>query len=153
MGAGVLTGYQSRDRLVPKRARRQRNVEILRWKARLSVLWVFMAVAMAAHFSFGAMVPGGLEKIISEAETMGLGIMVLFWLVPLWLAFVSITVKGSSNRWVNFVLGIVFTILNIWHFVEHLAEPSAEQILILGSTVAVAALIAWYAWKWPKQEA
>jgi hypothetical protein len=112
-----------------------------------------MAVAMAAHFSFGAMVPGGLEKIISEAETMGLGIMVLFWLVPLWLAFVSITVKGSSNRWVNFVLGIVFTILNIWHFVEHLAEPSAEQILILGSTVAVAALIAWYAWTWPKQEA
>ena len=130
-------------------------MEILRWKTRIAVLWVFMAVAMSAHSLFAAMVPGGLEKVVSEMEAMGPGILVfmaLFWLVPLWLAFVSMTVKGSSNRWVNFVLGIVFTILNIWHLAEHLAEPSAEQILIVGSTVVVTALIAWYAWKWPKLE-
>ena len=131
-------------------------MEVLRWKTRIALLWVFMAVAMSAHSAFAAMVPGGLEKITSEVEAMGPGMLVfmaLFWLVPLWLAFVSLTVKGSSNRWVNFILGIIFTILNIWHFVEHLAEPSVEQILIVGSAVVVTALIAWYAWKWPKQEA
>ena len=127
-------------------------MELLRCKVRIALLWVFMAVAMAAHSQFAVMTPGGLEKIISEAETMGLGIMALFWLVPLWLALVSITVKGSSNRWVNFVLGIIFTILNIWHFVEHLSEPSIEQIMIVGSAVVVTALIAWYAWKLPKEE-
>ena len=79
--------------------------------------------------------------------------MALFWLIPLWLAFISMTLKGSSNRWVNFVLGIVFTLLNIWHLIEHLAEPSVVQILIIGSTVVVTALIAWYAWAWPKEEA
>jgi heme/copper-type cytochrome/quinol oxidase subunit 4 len=78
--------------------------------------------------------------------------MALFWLVPLWLAFVTMTVKGSTNRWINFILGIIFTLLNIWHFIEHLLEPSVVQILIIGSTVVVTALIAWYAWKWPKQE-
>jgi len=131
-------------------------MEILRWKTRIAVLWVFMAVAMSAHSLLNAIVPGGLEKAIAEVEATGPGMLVfmaLFWLVPLWLAFVTMTVKDSCNRWTNFVLGIIFTILNIFHLVEHLAEPSVQQILIIGSTVVVTALIAWYAWKWPKQEA
>ena len=131
-------------------------METLRWKARIAVLWLFMAVAMAAHSMFAAMVPGGLEEVISEVQAMGPGMLVfmaLFWLIPMWLAFLSMTLKSSSNRWVNFILGIIFTILSIWHFIGHLAQPSAEQILIIGSTVVAAALIAWYSWKWPKEEA
>ena len=130
-------------------------MEILRWKTRIAVLWVFMAVAMSAHSVLAFMEPGGLEKATAEVEAMGPGMLVffaLFWLVPLWLAFVSMTVKDSCNRWVNFVLGIIFTILNIWHLIEHLAQPTVHQLLIVGSTVVVTALIAWYAWKWPKQE-
>ena len=131
-------------------------MEILRWKTRIAVLWVLMAVAMSAHGLLTAMVPGGLEKAISEVEAMGYGMLIfmaLFWLIPLWLAFVAMPLKDSSNRWVNFVLGIIFTILNIWHFIEHLAPPSPVQILIVGSTVVATALIAWYARKWPKEEA
>jgi hypothetical protein len=129
-------------------------METLRWKTRIALLWVLMAVAMSAHNIMFSMEPGGFEKIAEEAAAMGPGMLVfraLFWLVPLWLALMSLTVKGSANRWVNFVLGIIFTILNIVHFTEHLASPA--QILIIGSTVVAAALIAWYAWKWPKQEA
>jgi len=131
-------------------------MEILRWKTRIAVLWVFMAVAMSAHSSFAAMVPGGLDKIISEMEAAGAGMwvfMACFWLVPLWLAFLSMTLRDSTNRWVNCVLGVIFTLLNIWHLIGHLAEPSVQQILIVGSTVVVTALIAWYAWTWPKEEA
>ena len=131
-------------------------METLRCKTRIAVLWVFMAVTMSAHFSFATMVPGGLDKVISEMESAGVGMwlfMLCLWLVPLWLAFLSMTLKDSANRWVNFVLGIIFTLLNIGHLIEHLAEPSVQQILILGSTVVATALIAWYAWKWPKQEA
>ena len=132
-------------------------MEVLRWKARIAVLWLFMAVAMSVHSIMGFMEPGMIEEIMSgeiEGVKLGTGMLVfmaLFWLVPLWLAFVSMTLKGSANRWVNFVLGIIFTILNIWHFIGHLASP--VQILIIGSTVVVTALIAWYAWRWPKQEA
>ena len=131
-------------------------MEVLRWKARIAVLWLFMAVAMSVHSIIGFMEPGMIEEIMSgeiEGVKLGTGMLVfmaLFWLVPLWLAFVSMTLKGSANRWINFVLGIIFTILNIWHFIGHLASP--VQILIIGSTVVVAALIAWYAWKWPEEE-
>ena len=130
-------------------------MENLRWKTRIAVLWVFMAVAISAHGIMAFMEPGAMEKAMAEVEAIGPGMLVfmaLFWLVPLWLAFVTMTVKGSTNRWINFILGIIFTLLNIWHFIEHLLEPSVVQILIIGSTVVVTALIAWYAWKWPKQE-
>ena len=134
-------------------------METLRWKTRIAMLWVLMAVAMSAHGIMAFMEPGMIEEIISgklegSALTPGMLIfMALFWLIPLWLAFAAMTLKGSSNRWVNFVLGIIFTILNIGHFIEHLTPPSPVQILIIGSTVVATALIAWYAWKWPKEEA
>jgi hypothetical protein len=106
-----------------------------------------------------------MKKVAELAATAGPGEWVftaLFWLVPLWLAFVTMSVKGSSNRWVNLVAATIFTILNIWHFFicgvpllkgSPFAEPTAHQILLVGSTAVATALIAWYAWKWPKQEA
>ena len=132
-------------------------METLRWKTRIAVLWLFMAVAISAHSVMAFMEPGMIKGIISgEVEGMALtsGMLIfmsLFWLVPLWLAFVSLTVKDSCNRWTNFILGIIFTLLNLWHFIGHLGSP--VQILITGSAVAATVLIAWYAWKWPTQEA
>jgi len=126
-------------------------MEILRWKTRIAVLWIFMAVAMSAHSIFSFMVPELVEEMW-ETE-MGQGMMLLmalFWWIPMVMAVLSLTLKDSANRWTNFIVGIVFTILNIVHFTEHLSPPSACQILIIGSTVVVTGLIAWLAWKWPK---
>jgi len=128
-------------------------MEILRWKTRIAVLWIFMAVAMSAHAVLSFM---GREAVEQLWETeMGQGMMLfmaLFWLIPLIMAVLSLTLKDSANRWANFVVGIVFTILNIVHFTEHLSPPSACQILIIGSTIVVTGLIAWFAWRWPKQQ-
>jgi len=129
-------------------------MKILQWKIRISVLWIFMAVAMSAHGVLAFMGPGAMEQI-GEMQ-MGAGMllfMALFWWVPLVMAVLSVTLKDLANRWANMILGIVFTALNIFHLIEHLANPSAHQILIIGSTVVVTALIFWHALKWPKQEA
>jgi len=129
-------------------------MQILQWKIRISVLWIFMAVAMSAHGVLAFMEPGAMEQI-GEMQ-MGAGMllfMALFWWVPLVMAVLSVTLKDLANRWTNMILGIVFTALNIFHLIEHLANPSAHQILIIGSTVVVTALIFWHALKWPKQEA
>lgn len=122
-------------------------------KIRIALLWVFMAVAMSAHSIVFFMEPGAIEEI--EKMQMGAGMllfMALFWWVPLVMAVLSLTLRDSANRWANMILGIVFTGLNIFHLIEHLAQPSVHQILIIGSTVVVTALIFWYALKWPKQE-
>jgi len=128
-------------------------MEILRWKARIAVLWVFMAVAMSAHAVLSFMGREAVEEMW-EME-MGQGMMLLmalFWWVPMVMAVLSLTLKDSANRWANFIVGIVFTILNIVHLAEHLAEPSADMILLIGSTIVVTGLIAWFAWRWPKPQ-
>ena len=127
---------------------------ILQWKIRISVLWIFMAVAMVAHSVLAFMEPGAMEQIEEMPISAGMFLfMALFWWVPLVMAVLSVTLKDLANRWTNIILGIVFTALNIFHLIEHLADPSAHQILIIGSTVVVTALIFWHALKWPKQEA
>jgi hypothetical protein len=123
-------------------------------KVRISVLWIFMAVALSAESALFLMGPGAMEEV--EAMAMGpemLFFMSLFWWVPLVMAFLSVTLKDVANRRVNLIMGGIFTVVNIAHFIEHLAQPSAHTILLVGSTVAVTALVVWYAWKWPRQEA
>jgi hypothetical protein len=129
-------------------------MELLRWKTRIAVLWIFMAVAMSAHAVLSFMAREVVEQMW-EME-MGPGMMLfmaIFYWVPLVMAVLSLTLKDTANRWANFILGIVFTILNIVHLSEHFAQPSAHLILLIGSTVVVTGLIAWFAWRWPKQEA
>jgi len=130
-------------------------MERLAWKIRISVLWLFMAVAMSAHSVLAFMERDVVEEMWEEQMGAGMLVIVaLFWLVPLIMAALTLTLEDSANRWANIVLGIIFTLLNIWHLVEHLTTaPAVHQILIIASTVVVTALIAWYAWKWPKQEA
>ncbi|MCK4348086.1 MAG: hypothetical protein KAW47_05665 [Thermoplasmatales archaeon] len=127
-------------------------------KTRLMVLWLFIAVAMSAHSVLAFMEEGVIEQIMSgEVEGMELSagiflFMAIFWLIPLWMAVLSVTLKDHTNRWANIILGALFVVLNLFHLAEHLMNPSAHQLLIIGSTVVVAILIVWYAWKWPKPE-
>ena len=127
-------------------------METLALKTRISVLWIFMAVAMSAHSIVFFMEPGAIGEI--EKMQMGAGMLLftaIFWWIPLVMAVLSVTLKDLANRWANRILGIVFTVLNIFHLTEHVAQPSVHQLLIIASTVVVTALIAWYAWRWPKE--
>lgn len=129
-------------------------MERLAFKIRISVLWIFMAVAMSAHSVFAFMDPKAVEQMKEmQISPMMFLFMALFWLIPLIMAFLSVTLKDSVNRWVNIILSFIFTIFNIFHFTEHLAQPSIQQIVIIGSTVVVTALIFYYAIRWPKQTA
>ena len=134
-------------------------MENLDMKVKLAVLWIFLAVAMSALMVFLFMEPGVIEEIMAgelKGDPISEGLLfffALFWLVPLVMSFLSLTLKDSANRWANIIVGIVFAALYILVLGESLAEPSAHMTLLLGSTVAAPALIAWLAWKWPKQEA
>jgi len=138
-------------------------MEILRWKTIIAVLWLFMAVAYSAHMALSIFEPGVIKLItdgklqISEFEFIFSALFV--WVIPLTMAVLSLTLKDLVNRRTNIVLGIVFTVVNIFHLIFeqlaqpsiHMAQPSVHQLLLNCSTVVVTALIIWYAWRWPKQ--
>ncbi|WP_455277672.1 hypothetical protein [[Eubacterium] cellulosolvens] len=120
-------------------------------KIRIAMLWIFMAVASIIHYVLVS--SSDLQYFQTEIEK-GLGFAtfgVVFLLVILVMAFLTVTLKDVANRRVNLVLGGIFTIINIAHiFGCPVARSSAHQIIIVLSTIVVSILIVWYAWKWPK---
>jgi hypothetical protein len=137
-------------------------MDTLIWrKIKIIVLWVIAAEAMSAHMIMVTIDPVADKRMLEWGATInaaGWLFGAIWWLIPLWMLFVTITVKGSLNRWANFVLGIIGTLLNIYHFFMCgvpliqpvlFAEPTAHHILLLGSAVVATALVTWYAWKWP----
>ena len=129
---------------------------------RLSVLWIFLAVANSAHYvMYVCFEPGAIQKMAcmhtSEERTknarLAIGEVFTSWLIPLTMAFLSVTLGDLTNRYLNMVLGGFFTLYGIIHIakcpVVHISKnPSVHQLLICISTIVVTAIIFWYAWSW-----
>ena len=87
------------------------------WKIKISMLWLFASIAFLAHQILVLMEPGIIAHLMAgEAEGQKIGPeLILFFailmLVPMLMAFLSLTLKDSMNRWVNFIVGAVFAVL------------------------------------------
>lgn len=125
------------------------------WKIKISVLWLFNAIASMGYMIFGIFEPGVLQQFLSTGEIGGmkLGPEILLIgaieivLVPLVIAFLTLILKDSINRWANIILGIVYTVLGVLTFAEALGKFTAYGALMTFSILATAPLIVWYAWK------
>jgi len=128
-------------------------------KVRISVLWLFSEIAFLGTIILTFTKPGVIEQIIAEEmEGMRIGqefllLYAIIILFPLVMAFLSLTLKDSINRWANIIVGIVGVVLSLVGLSENLAQPYAYSILMWISKIVVDALIVWYAYKWPKKEA
>jgi len=129
-------------------------------KIKLAVLWVFLAVGFSALTIVSLMMPGAMEQIIAgEIEEMGpiteglLFFFAIFWLIPLTMAFLSLTLKDSANRWANIIVGIVWAGIGILDLGDTLNRGWLTLSLVAFSKTVASVLIVWYAWKWPKKEA
>ena len=124
---------------------------------RISVLWIFVAVVNSVHYALSYFEPDALQKMLSGETTMppalAIGETLASWLIPLTMAFLSVTLGDLANRDLNMVLGGFYILLSIIHIARcpmvHISnKPSVHQLLICISTVLVTALIFWYAWTW-----
>jgi len=130
------------------------------WKIKIAALWLIYNVAGLIAVALMFMEPGVVTELAEEGTIAGakLGPEMLLagavtLLIPLVMAFLSLTLKDKMNRWTNIIVGIVYTVLGIADFAEVCtAEFPAYAILMIVSQFVVAALIVWYAWK-SKQKA
>jgi len=123
------------------------------------VLWLIYDVAALAGGMLGIFEPDVLKEFVEKGTIEGTQIgpeLLLFFaillLVPLVMAFLSLTLKDSTNRWTNIIVGIVWTVLGLTDLPAYLAKPSAYAILMWLSGLVASALIVWFAWK-SKQKA
>jgi hypothetical protein len=64
------------------------------------------------------------------------------------MIFLSVALKPNLSRWLNIIFGVLYTVIiliTMWDWAFSIFRGIIEVILT--------ALIVWYAWKWPKQEA
>jgi hypothetical protein len=129
------------------------------YKMRFSVLWLLWVVTDLATGMLWLIEPGVIDEIkageilgvVVGSEMLLLGAVI--YLVPLAMAFLSLTLKGSTNRWTNLIVGAVYTVYELTEIIEQAVEPSAYRMLLTILMVVFSALIVWLALKWPKQEA
>ena len=129
------------------------------WKIKISVLWLFEAVALLAYMTLGSLEPDALQHFLNTGEIGGLKItselLLLFAilvLVPLTMAFLSVALENPTNRWANIIAGTVFIVLNFIDLIETVAQPSAWMTLMILSKIVALALVVWYAWKSKQKE-
>ena len=111
---------------------------------------------MSATMVLGLMMPSAIEEMmLGESEGMMIG-YALFWLIPLVMAVLCLTLKDSLNRWLNFILGILFGLfLIICEIVGHATWGDLVSValwLMMVAGLVVAFFIALLGWKLPRQE-
>ena len=131
------------------------------WKIKIAGLWIVYEFGGVWLPMLELYLPGFIEEIMS-GEMRGspitpeilLMLAILMLIAPV-MAFLSLALKNTINRWANIILGIIFAGFALVFPIEYLAEQSAYSafVILIGIVqVAATALIVWYAWK-SKQKA
>ena len=116
------------------------------------MLWIFVAVTGVADVVLWLMEPTVIEQVIAggiEGTKIGPEVLVVFailFLIPLVMAFLSLTLRDSINRWVNIILGLSLIGFGLVDLAAT-ANPSAHEALMMLSSWVTLALIIWYVWK------
>lgn len=131
-------------------------MEISGVRIKLAVLWLITEFLVFHVLLF--LKPGVIDGIIAgEIEGMQIGPeMLLFfavvYLIPLAMAYLSLTLKDSANRWANIILGLFFASFSILDITDQVKDTHAFLMLLSIAAIIVPAFIVWLAYRWPKRE-
>ncbi|HEX7445821.1 MAG TPA: DUF6326 family protein [Methanothrix sp.] len=123
------------------------------WKIKITVLWLFAAVAFLAHQILVLMEPGIIAQLMAgnaEGQKIGPELILSFailMLVPLVMAILSLTLEDSMNRRANTIMGAVFAALLFIGVIDAALSAYWGGALLTLSAVAASALVVWYSWK------
>ncbi len=129
-------------------------MELLRWKTRISMLWVILAANFSAYLFLNLMESSTRKELLeSQTNEATMARIAFLFFLPFVLAWLSQTLSGSAIRWTNLILGVLFVVGFVFEAIAsfNAGRPGAITADI-GLALVVCLLIAWYAWKWPKQE-
>ena len=131
-------------------------MENLALKTRLAVLWLFVAVTMSANTLLYLLVPGVLDEIragtvvgMQAGSALLLTMAIMYYWIPLVMAVMSLTLKDRVNRWASTILGTFYAGFIIFELFMNVTTVAYPYVILMDtSAIVVAALIAYYAWKW-----
>jgi hypothetical protein len=127
-------------------------------KVKLSVLWIARMLSGLQGDSTRLHDPVALQSIIADtgvAYNKLLLIMSIMFVVPIFMSFLSLTLKYPANRRVNLSIGIFFAAFDLVFLglALFLWQSTGYEIVWSIAYLAFTTLVVCYAWKWPNPEA
>ena len=123
-------------------------------KFRLSSLWVTLMLCYIYADIFSLFRPGAVEEIIAGKMgpfpvTQGtLLSAAILMIVPALMVLLSLVLNSKANRWINIIIGILFTFVSIGNLI---GETWAYYLVFGIIEIVLTVLVVFYAWKWPKK--
>ena len=123
----------------------------------LSALWAARMLSGLQGDVVRFLGPGFLEETIAGGTDVPITnelllVMSIIFAVPIFMSFLSLTLKEKVNRWANLTIGVFFVVWELVLLIFVYRLDVAYEIFWGIAYLVFAALVVWYAWKWPKQE-
>jgi hypothetical protein len=124
-------------------------------KMKLSALWVALMLVYIYCDIYSLFRTGQLEEMISgrmgpfpvtQGSLLAASILMI---IPAVMVFLSLTLKPKVDRWVNIILGVLYTFVNIGNLI---GETWVYYIFSGVVELVLTFLIIGYAWKWHNPE-
>jgi hypothetical protein len=84
------------------------------------------------------------EKLTPEFALLGAFMLLIMFV----MAFLSVTLDGKANRWLNIIVGVIYLVIWVGDLIS--SPGKASKILLSIADIVFLVLIIWYAYKWPK---
>lgn len=125
-------------------------------KVKLSALWAARMLSGLQGDSTRLHDPEALKELVAGTTAVRvtdelLLIMSLVFAIPILMSFLSLTLRDQANRWANRGTGTFFVLFDLV-FMVLLAWPFSYETVWAVMYLVFTALVAWYAWKWPRNE-
>ena len=125
-------------------------------KLKLSALWASVMFCYIYGDYFWLYAPGKLRDMLDGKmapfgpTTQGVLVFTsVSMAIPAVMIFLSLALKAKLSRWLNIIVGTLYTI-----FVLLTMQGAWAFYLFLGSVdMVLTALVVWHAWNWPRREA
>ena len=112
------------------------------WAARMLCSLQGDTVRLSNPVLLKEMVAGTIEFEVSNELLL---VMSIIMAIPIFMSFLSLTLKDKANRWANIIIGIFFTGYGLIGLPAY--TSAYDQFLIIVGLVFTA-LIVWSAYKW-----
>jgi len=124
-------------------------------KVLLSALWAALMFLYIYADHFSLFKPGQIEEMaagrmgpfpVTQGSLLSAAILML---ISALMVFLSLALTSKVSRWVNIILGVLYTAVNVWNLV---GETWAFYLLFGIVELALTLLIVGYAWRWRNAE-
>ena len=118
----------------------------LSYKVRIAVLWILFMVTFFAYRTMALSVDA------QEVSLLGNSDCATFSLVIMLFTLLTLTVRSRTNRTINMIASGVFFGVQVIMLVDGMLGYASEPFnWMTGASLAIMALVFWFASKWPKQ--